>query len=142
AGGAQRLEDSPRDSLPLLEGVPLVAADVVRDVGGGVPEEVLQAVVERDRVGSIGKLLAVDADGERAAELRLDVPAQGLAAETARDGEVPGLGSRGVEELEEERSPGRPVPLDRELAGHGRGEPDAIRVDVLLRASRDLHRRK
>src|SRR2546422_640001 len=69
------------------------------------------------------------------------VPIWWAAGETARDGEFLRLGSRGVEELEEERSPGRPVPLDRELAGHGRGEPDAIRVDVVLRASRDLRGR-
>src|SRR5262245_58285530 len=108
------------------------------EVRHAVAEEIPDSRVERYRVRSLGELLAVDPDPEPPPELLADVVTQGVPPEPARNRDLLGCRPRRVEELEEEGAAGRPVVRHPELARHGGREPDAIRVDLLARATNHI----
>src|SRR5207244_13276475 len=122
--------------LGLVERLPLVTADVLLEVRRGIAVVVPNSGVERDGVGAVGQLLAVDPDPEASPELLADLFAQGFPPLVARDGDLVGRRPRGVHELQEEGAVGRSAPLNPELSRHGGREADAVRVDLLASATR------
>src|ERR1043166_1736890 len=125
-GRGQLLENSLCDAPPFRECVSLVPSHAVRDVGHGAPEQIADLVIEGDRVGGVGKMLAEDADAESPTELLLHAAAQRFACQPALDGDLVWLRPRGIQELQVKGAArGASVP-DRELSGHRRREAYAI----------------
>src|SRR5262249_22536897 len=71
-GAAERPENRLGDSLCLIEAVSLVPAHLVPNVGDRGAEVVTHPWIQRNPVGLIGQLVAVDPDAEPSAELAPD----------------------------------------------------------------------
>ena len=80
-----------------------------------IAEVVLDAGVQRDGVGALGQLLAVDSDSEAPPELVADVIAQRRAPLLAGYGNLFGRGPGGIQKLHEEDAARCPLALHREL---------------------------
>src|SRR5262249_56827556 len=131
-GAAERPENRLGDSLCLIEAVSLVPAHLVPNVGDRGAEVVTHPWIQRNPVGLIGQLVAVDPDAEPSAELAPDLLAPAFAREPACHRQTLRRRAGRVQELKKERRPARPVSFGRELSRHGGRKPDAIRTDILL----------